>query len=243
MESDPTLAAETGSVGAAAGNAGVDPQSTPAADQPLKVDTQSTQPSVATPISAPATGPVIFITPPAPATPPAEAPTAASASGPARPCADCQHYGKRLTCFEPVAAGLIPAGPIPDADVFGLVWPEPEHAAGCPAYLSTRRAADTSAGLNVSRSAAPSLNDEVTHGNEDDGTQSCAGVPREGIAPLPGGPGNPSLMPSAPSVVPAQAEVEGVTTPTPGEQQAARPEQVESDCIWCKWIPQAAHVF
>lgn len=46
-----------------------------------------------------------------------------------RACADCAHRLPRGTCAQPEAAGLIPAGA-----GFGLVWPEPGHAAGCAAF-------------------------------------------------------------------------------------------------------------
>lgn len=48
---------------------------------------------------------------------------------PARTCADCRHRLRRGTCAEPVAAGLFTA-----AHGFGIVWPEPDHAATCPAF-------------------------------------------------------------------------------------------------------------
>jgi len=42
----------------------------------------------------------------------------------ARACTGCQHYSRRRTCLEPVAAGLLTV-----AEGFGIVWPEPARAA------------------------------------------------------------------------------------------------------------------
>lgn len=52
-----------------------------------------------------------------------------------RTCAGCQHRLRRGTCAEPVAAGLFTA-----AHGFGIVWPEPDHAATCPAFTPGARA-------------------------------------------------------------------------------------------------------
>lgn len=57
------------------------------------------------------------------------APLVAAALDPARACTTCQNLGPRRTCFEPIRAGLIPAG-----QGFGLAWPEPAHAANCEAF-------------------------------------------------------------------------------------------------------------
>lgn len=46
-------------------------------------------------------------------------------------CADCRHRLRPGTCGEPVAAGLFTA-----AHGFGIVWPEPDHAATCPAFAA-----------------------------------------------------------------------------------------------------------
>ena len=48
---------------------------------------------------------------------------------PARTCAACAHHLPRGTCARPIEAGLIPA-----AEGFGIAWPEPGHAATCPAF-------------------------------------------------------------------------------------------------------------
>lgn len=50
---------------------------------------------------------------------------------PPRTCADCRHRLRPGTCGEPVAAGLFTA-----AHGFGIVWPEPDHAATCPAFAA-----------------------------------------------------------------------------------------------------------
>lgn len=47
----------------------------------------------------------------------------------ARACAECRHFGRRRTCLEPVAAGLLT-----EAQGFGIVWPGSVHAAGCAAF-------------------------------------------------------------------------------------------------------------
>ena len=47
----------------------------------------------------------------------------------ARTCADCQHFGPRGTCFEPVAAGLRT-----EQEGFGIAWPDEGQAATCPAF-------------------------------------------------------------------------------------------------------------
>ena len=53
----------------------------------------------------------------------------AEAEAAARQCVDCEHYGRRRTCLEPVAAGLLTA-----EEGFGIVWPPEGHGAGCPAF-------------------------------------------------------------------------------------------------------------
>lgn len=60
-------------------------------------------------------------------------PIGGAANEPARPrtCADCRHRLRPRTCGEPVAAGLFTA-----AHGFGIVWPEPDHAATCPAFAA-----------------------------------------------------------------------------------------------------------
>jgi len=49
----------------------------------------------------------------------------------ARACTDCQHFGRRRTCLEPVAAGLLTV-----AEGFGIVWPEPARAATCNGFAA-----------------------------------------------------------------------------------------------------------
>ena len=44
-------------------------------------------------------------------------------------CPSCQHFTRRKTCTEPVAAGLLTA-----AQGFGIVWPDVEHATQCVAF-------------------------------------------------------------------------------------------------------------
>jgi hypothetical protein len=51
------------------------------------------------------------------------------ATVPVRGCTDCAHRLPRGTCARPEAAGLIPA-----IESFGIVWPDPGHAAGCEAF-------------------------------------------------------------------------------------------------------------
>lgn len=47
----------------------------------------------------------------------------------AESCAGCRHFGRRSTCLEPVAAGLLS-----EAQGFGIVWPPKGYAAGCHAF-------------------------------------------------------------------------------------------------------------
>ena len=55
----------------------------------------------------------------------------------ARQCLDCEHLGRRRTCLEPIAAGLLTP-----AEGFGIVWPPDGHAARCSAFAGkTLRAA------------------------------------------------------------------------------------------------------
>ena len=49
----------------------------------------------------------------------------------ARACADCQHFGPRGTCFEPVAAGLRT-----EQEGFGIAWPEEGQAATCTVFAA-----------------------------------------------------------------------------------------------------------
>ena len=49
----------------------------------------------------------------------------------ARTCANCRHRLRLGTCGEPITAGLLTAG-----QGFGVVWPEPAHAATCPAWAA-----------------------------------------------------------------------------------------------------------
>lgn len=49
----------------------------------------------------------------------------------ARTCADCQHFGPRGTCFEPVAAGLRT-----EQEGFGIAWPEEGQAATCTVFTA-----------------------------------------------------------------------------------------------------------
>ena len=44
-------------------------------------------------------------------------------------CAGCRHIGRRRTCLEPVAAGLLT-----QAQGFGIVWPSEGHGATCVAF-------------------------------------------------------------------------------------------------------------
>ena len=44
-------------------------------------------------------------------------------------CADCANFTRRKTCTEPVAAGLLT-----EAQGFGILWPDVEHAAQCVAF-------------------------------------------------------------------------------------------------------------
>ena len=53
----------------------------------------------------------------------------AEAEAAVRQCADCEHHGRRRTCLEPVAAGLLTA-----EEGFGIVWPPEGHGAGCAAF-------------------------------------------------------------------------------------------------------------
>ncbi len=54
------------------------------------------------------------------------------AAAPSAPtCAGCRHFGRRRTCLEPVAAGLLT-----ETEGFGIVWPPEGHGASCPAYIS-----------------------------------------------------------------------------------------------------------
>lgn len=48
----------------------------------------------------------------------------------AQSCAGCGHFGRRRTCLEPVAAGLLT-----EAQGFGIVWPPEGHGAGCAAFI------------------------------------------------------------------------------------------------------------
>lgn len=47
----------------------------------------------------------------------------------ARQCVDCEFFGRRRTCMEPVAAGLLT-----ETQGFGIVWPPEGHGAACPAF-------------------------------------------------------------------------------------------------------------
>ena len=57
--------------------------------------------------------------------------TRAEAEAAARQCVDCEHFGRRRTCLEPVAAGLLTV-----AEGFGIVWPEPARAAICNVFAA-----------------------------------------------------------------------------------------------------------
>jgi len=50
---------------------------------------------------------------------------------PARTCANCQHRLKPGTCAEPIVAGLLT-----EERGYGIAWPEPAHAATCPAWAA-----------------------------------------------------------------------------------------------------------
>ena len=50
----------------------------------------------------------------------------------ARQCVDCEHFGRRRTCLEPVAAGLLTG-----QEGFGIVWAPDGHAARCAAFTGT----------------------------------------------------------------------------------------------------------
>ena len=56
-------------------------------------------------------------------------------SHPARACRACTHRLPAGTCSQPVAAGL--------REHFGIVWPEPTHAATCPAHTTKPQAVKT----------------------------------------------------------------------------------------------------
>ncbi len=47
----------------------------------------------------------------------------------ARQCVDCEFFGRRRTCMEPVLAGLLT-----QAEGFGIVWPPAGHADTCAAF-------------------------------------------------------------------------------------------------------------
>ena len=47
----------------------------------------------------------------------------------AQACTDCQHFGPRGTCFEPVAAGLRTK-----LEGFGIAWPPDDQAQSCTAF-------------------------------------------------------------------------------------------------------------
>lgn len=47
----------------------------------------------------------------------------------ARECVDCEHFGRRRTCLEPVSAGLLT-----QAEGFGIVWPPEGHGACCAGF-------------------------------------------------------------------------------------------------------------
>ena len=53
----------------------------------------------------------------------------AEAEAAARQCADCEHFGRRRTCLEPVAAGLLTK-----AQGHGIAWPPAGHADACPVF-------------------------------------------------------------------------------------------------------------
>ena len=47
----------------------------------------------------------------------------------AQSCTGCRHFGRRRTCLDPVAAGLLT-----QAQGFGIAWPPEGHGAGCDAF-------------------------------------------------------------------------------------------------------------
>ena len=47
----------------------------------------------------------------------------------ARQCVDCEFFGRRRTCLEPVAAGLLT-----QAQGYGIAWPPAGHADTCAAF-------------------------------------------------------------------------------------------------------------
>ena len=48
-----------------------------------------------------------------------------------RTCANCRHRLRLGTCGEPITAGLLT-----EKRGFGIVWPDPGHAATCPAWVA-----------------------------------------------------------------------------------------------------------
>jgi hypothetical protein len=48
----------------------------------------------------------------------------------ARQCVECEFFGRRRNCLEPVAAGLLT-----QTQGFGIVWPPEGHGAACPAFF------------------------------------------------------------------------------------------------------------
>ena len=52
-----------------------------------------------------------------------------------RDCADCEHFGRRGTCFEPVAAGLRTK-----QQGFGIAWPPVGQAQRCAVYSGKAQA-------------------------------------------------------------------------------------------------------
>jgi hypothetical protein len=53
----------------------------------------------------------------------------AEAEAAAHQCVDCEHFGRRRTCLEPVAAGLLT-----EAQGYGIAWPPAGHADTCPVF-------------------------------------------------------------------------------------------------------------
>lgn len=69
----------------------------------------------------------------------------ADAETAARRCVDCEHFGRRRNCLEPVAAGLLT-----DAQGFGIAWPPEGHGAGCTAFNGKAAASPKNGPLRVS---------------------------------------------------------------------------------------------
>ena len=65
----------------------------------------------------------------------------------ARQCVDCEHFGRRRNCLEPVAAGLLT-----QAQGFGIAWPPAGHADTCPVFNGKARQGHKTAAAGFNRS-------------------------------------------------------------------------------------------